>query len=222
MVMALGRRAVRAEDKAARHRAILDAAARLLRADADRMANVADVAREAGLAKGTVYLYFSGKEELLLALHERNAAAFFDALVSRIDGPGLMSIDKVLATLRTHMIDDPLFLPLAARCLGVIQQALGADVVTPYRVRLARRLQHAGAGLERHFAGLAPGGGVDLLRQSFALILGLWQLQAVAKPAAPHAAEGPSRTAAAFAGDVDRALSALWRGALAAPSRART
>ena len=131
----------------------------------------------------------------------------------------LLTIDKVLATLRTHMIDDPLFLPLAARCLGVIQQALGPDVVTPYRVRLARRLERAGAGLERHFAGLAPGGGVDLLRQSFALILGLWQLQAVAKPAAPHAAEGPSRTAAAFAGDVDRALSALWRGALAASSR---
>ncbi len=220
--MAIGRRAVRAEDKAARHRAILDAAARLLRSDPDRMASVADVARDAGLAKGTVYLYFSGKEELLLALHERNAGAFFDALVARVDGAALLTIDKVLATLQTHMIDDPLFLPLAARCLGVIQQALGPDVVTPYRVRLARRLERAGAGLERHFAGLAPGGGVDLLRQSFALILGLWQLQAVAKPAAPPAAEGPSRTAATFAGDVDRALSALWRGALAASSRPRT
>ena len=31
------------------------------------MANVAEVADEAGLAKGTVYLYFPSKGELLLA-----------------------------------------------------------------------------------------------------------------------------------------------------------
>jgi AcrR family transcriptional regulator len=220
--MAIGRRAVRAEDKASRHRAILDAAARLLRADTGRLASVAEVAREAGLAKGTVYLYFAGKEELLLALHERNAGAFFDALLSRVDNPAPLSIEKVLATLQAHMIDDPLFLPLAARCLGVIQQAIGPDVVAPFRARLARRLERAGTGLERHFAGLAAGRGVDLLRQSFALILGLWQLQAVAKPATTHSTDGSTRAVSAFAGDVDRALLALWRGALATPSRART
>ncbi|HEY7904363.1 MAG TPA: TetR family transcriptional regulator [Casimicrobiaceae bacterium] len=219
--MAIGQRAMRAEDKAARHRAILDAAGRLLRADPDRFASVAEVAREAGLAKGTMYLYFSSKEELLLALHERNAGAFFDALVSRADGPAPLSVEKVLATLRAHMIDDPLFLPLAARCLGVIQQAIGAEIVAPFRARLARRLERAGTGLERHFAGLAKGGGVDLLRQSFALILGLWQLQAVAKPTVTPATDGPSRAAPAFAVDVDRALAALWRGALASSLRVR-
>jgi AcrR family transcriptional regulator len=41
------------------------------------MANVAEVAEAAGLGKGTVYLYFPSKEEMLLALHERHVTKFF-------------------------------------------------------------------------------------------------------------------------------------------------
>ena len=48
----------------------------------DRMASVAEVADEAGLAKGTVYLYFPSKEELLLAVHERKIDGFFGALIA--------------------------------------------------------------------------------------------------------------------------------------------
>ena len=65
--MVIRQRAIQAEDKQERHHAILDAAERLLLRSPERIANVAEVADEAGLAKGTVYLYFPSKEELLLA-----------------------------------------------------------------------------------------------------------------------------------------------------------
>ena len=54
--MAIRQRAIQAEAKHERHHAILDAAERLLSRSPDRIANVAEVADEAGLAKGTVYL----------------------------------------------------------------------------------------------------------------------------------------------------------------------
>ena len=79
--MVIRQRAILAEDKQERQHAILDAAERLLRRSPERIANVAEVADEAGLAKGTVYLYFPSKEELLLALHERNV----DELLPRAD-----------------------------------------------------------------------------------------------------------------------------------------
>jgi AcrR family transcriptional regulator len=41
----------------------------------DRVLNVAEVGDEASLAKGTVYLYFPSKDELLLAVHERQSTA---------------------------------------------------------------------------------------------------------------------------------------------------
>ena len=84
--MVIRQRAIQAEDKQERHDAILDAAERLLLRSPDRVANVAEVADEAGLAKGTVYLYFPSKEELLLAVHERNVDGFFRDVIALVEG----------------------------------------------------------------------------------------------------------------------------------------
>lgn len=211
--MAVAHRAIRAEDKAARRAAILDAAATLLRDEPGRLANVADVARAAGVAKGTVYLYFPGKEDLLLALHERNVERLFTALGERLATLEPLSTDAVLAVMRAHVVDDTLFLPLAGRCLGVMQQAIEPALVAAFRGRMAKRLERAGTGLERHFA-MPTGEGVVLLRRSFALIVGLWQLA----PVAGHgAAERDAQDGLRFAlaAEADAALSMLWRGALA-------
>jgi AcrR family transcriptional regulator len=216
--VAVAHRAIRAEDKAARRAAILDAAARLLRDDPGRVANVADVARAAGVAKGTVYLYFPGKEDLLLALHERNVERFFETLCARLDALAPLSTDAVLAVVRAHVVDDALFLPLAARCLGVMQQAIEPALVDAFRGRMAKRLERAGEGLERHFA-VKAGEGVALLRRSFALIVGLWQLAPVAERRAANPGE-PDELRVALAAEVDAALSVLWRGAMA-PTSAR-
>jgi AcrR family transcriptional regulator len=77
--MAIRQRAVHARDKEERRHAILDVAERLLLHSTRRGPSMADVADEAGLAKGTIYLYFRSKEELLLALLERNIDGFFFA-----------------------------------------------------------------------------------------------------------------------------------------------
>src|SRR5664279_1381523 len=78
--MVIRQRAILAEDKQERHHAILDAAEQLLLRSPEHGASVAEVAQEACLAKGTVYLYFRSKEELLLAVHERGIDRFFRAV----------------------------------------------------------------------------------------------------------------------------------------------
>jgi AcrR family transcriptional regulator len=212
--MVIRQRAIQAEDKQERYNAILDAAERLLLRSPDRVANVSEVADEAGLAKGTVYLYFPGKEELLLALHERNIDAFFNELCMLLERTRPVGIEDVLAVTHEHMIDPPLFLPLAARCLAHMSQSIPAQAATAFGQRLGERLERAGAGLERHFRELPPAGGVALLRHSYALILGLWQLSgaescAIAAPLRQHAPYNLS-----YADNVDAALRALWQGAV--------
>jgi DNA-binding transcriptional regulator YbjK len=59
-----GQRARATEDKAIRREQLLAAAALLFDARGPREITIAEVARSAGLAKGTVYLYFATKEEL--------------------------------------------------------------------------------------------------------------------------------------------------------------
>jgi AcrR family transcriptional regulator len=209
-------RAIQVGDKQERHHAILDAAERLLAGAPGRIANVAEVAAEAGLAKGTVYLYFPSKEELLLALHERNIGSFFQALIALFESPGPIGIGDVFALMRGHVVEPSLFLPLASRCLGVMDQQIPADVSRAFKMRMADRFERAGAGLEKHFPALRAGDGVALLRHSYALTLGLWQM-AGATVAVADAGAHPQSPVFAWGGadELERAIFALWQGTLA-------
>ena len=214
--MAIRQRAILAEDKQERHHAILDAAERLLLRSPDRVANVSEVADEAGLAKGTVYLYFPSKEELLLALHERNIDGFFVALIGRLARPEPVAIGDVLTLIYRYVVEAPLFLQLAARCFGLMGQSVPPETGRAFKQRMAERLQAAGAGLERHFSELGPGDGVALLHYSYALILGLWQMSAGAASQAHCPMAGPPGSSPvhvrSYPDDLDRALRALWGG----------
>jgi AcrR family transcriptional regulator len=215
--MVIRQRAIQAEDKHERYLAILDAAERLLARSPDRVASVAEVADEAGLAKGTVYLYFPSKEELLLAVHERNVDAFFAALIARLEGKGPTAIEDILALAHRHIVQPPLFLPLAARCLGLMAQNIRSETSAAFMQRMAGRLERAGAGLERHFAELKAGDGVALLRHSYALIVGLWQMSATAGTEGAACLGSTSGgmqggVARSYPEELDRALRSLWVG----------
>ena len=188
----------------------------------DRIANVAEVADEAGLAKGTVYLYFPSKEELLLAVHERNIDGFFRALIERLAASAPVAVADVLALTHKHIVEPPLFLPLAARCFGMMGQGVPFEAALAFKQRMGDRLSSAGEGLERHFAELAPGDGVALLRHSYALIIGLWQMSPAAQAhnmacaAQVGGADSPVFSYD-YAAELDRALIALWGGTVGRP-----
>ena len=218
--MVIRQRAIHTEDKQERHDAILDAAERVLLHSPDRVASVAEVADDAGLAKGTVYLYFPSKEELLLAVHERRIDGFFRDVIALVEGPAPVSIDAMLALSHRHLVDPPLFLPLASRCFGLMAHSVPGETALAFKQRMAARLERAGAGLERHFPTLPRGGGVALLRRSYALILGLWQMSPSAEGAASPCARAGQGASAVFAWsyptELDVALRALWQGMIGA------
>lgn len=212
--MAMRQRAILPVDKQERRDAILDAAERVLSLSTERGASMAEVADEAKLAKGTVYLYFSSKEELLLALHERNIDAFFTPLIAMVEAREAVDFDRVFALTRRTMIEPPLFLPLAGRCFALMDQNLPNDVALAFRARMAERLQRAGAGLERHFAQMRAGDGLALLRHSYALILGLWQMAGGNATCSGGASVGRGDPGHdwQYAPELERALRALWTG----------
>ena len=196
------RRALQADAKEQRRSLILDAAAGVLQQSPNRDIGVAEVAQAAGLAKGTVYLYFPSKDELLLALHERQTERFFRALAAASDECRL-DFEGVFALLDRFMLSDALYLPLASRCLGALDFAVLPAVRAAYKKRIADHLAHVGAILEAHFTALEAGGGISLLMSSYALIMGLWQLLSP-DPANPYPLD--------FRRDTEAALRALWRG----------
>ena len=219
--MAVKQRAIALEDKEERRHALLDAAEALFLEHPDRMASVAEVAQAAGVAKGTVYLYFPSKEEMLLALHERHTAEFFAALMKVLDGRQA-GFDDIWAATLARLVRRPGYLSLSSRCFGLMDRDIPTEAAVAFKVRVGQALAQAGAGLERHFPALEAGGGVTLLQHCYGLVFGLWQLM---HPIERFGTAMERAELAMFKRDYEReleqALRALWAGTMGeVPTRA--
>jgi AcrR family transcriptional regulator len=207
-------RAVSQTDKQQRRAAILAAADALVQANGGALASVADVAQQAGVAKGTVYLYFQTREEIFLSLHGGWMGRMFDRFDALFDGRRLDGavIGREMAR---AMCAEPHRLMLASACHGVMDTHVEAAPAREFRLALAGRLGRSGGLLERTFAQVKRGSGARLLVRAYALTFGLWQLM--------HSSLRETDTARlpcmeVFQGDypqeLEVALIAYWRGAL--------
>jgi AcrR family transcriptional regulator len=169
-------RAVAPADKSERRVAILRAAEALLHADPGGDFAVEELARRAGLAKGTVYLYFRTREEVLLQVHLERLQGLFDLLESALAGTEVDAAYRaVRATLR-YLRAHPEFLPLAINCRSMLESNASAGAALEYKLAIGKRLAAIGARIGGLFPQLRPGEGMALLMSSYALMLGLWQL----------------------------------------------
>ena len=90
------------EARTDKHGAILRAAAKVFAERGYFNAQVADVAREAGVAAGTVYLYFRSKDDLLVSIFERTmgeAIAEGRAALAGVDDP----LERLRRIARLHL-----------------------------------------------------------------------------------------------------------------------
>ncbi|MFG1965711.1 TetR/AcrR family transcriptional regulator [Nonomuraea sp. NPDC049028] len=95
--------------KAAR---ILDSARELVTDHGVRKVTVSEIAAAAGVGKGTVYLYWPTKEDLILGLFARELLAFLEAIIARITADPTAVQPRHLAPL---LIRTGLRSPLARR-----------------------------------------------------------------------------------------------------------
>lgn len=173
------RRATSTEEKEARRGAILDAAWQLFQESPYDAVTVAAVAERAGLAKGTVYLYFTTKEELFLAIHEAQLGAWFDAVDRRLaasGGPGGDPIPRVAGIIGVSLEERAHLARLLAILNSVLERNIDLATATRFKRLLLARTVRTGESLERHLPFLAPGEGAWLLLQIHAIVVGWWLL----------------------------------------------
>ena len=215
-------RAMDADAKATRREALLDAAERLYEPTL-QLPGVAEVAAEAGMAKGTVYLYFPSREALYLALHQRQAQHFFDDLAHRLAQPGPFYQEAMLGIVDAHMIRRPAFLSLCNACMAASPDAVDEVSHESFHLALGAVMSHVGTALERHLPRLRAGEGLRFLNQGYALLLGLYQLLGQPSQVALHR-RLQARTAATglpvglltmgeFRAEAHAALRGLWQQA---------
>ena len=132
------------------------------------------LARRAGVAKGTVYLYFGTREEVLLAVHEKHSHELFDVVERALAADSPTGESVVRAGLR-YLRTSPGFYPLAANCRSMLDTNCSTERALELKMGIGQRLGELGARIEAILPGLAAGEGAALLMNSYAMIIGLWQ-----------------------------------------------
>ena len=86
---------------------IIDAAIRVFARKGYYNSRVSDVAKEAGIAAGTIYLYFKTKDDILVTLFRDRMAAFVGALRKAIaDEPDAASKVRTLVRLHFSLLEE--------------------------------------------------------------------------------------------------------------------
>lgn len=88
-------------EKTQKRARILEAAIAVFAEKGFNTARVSDIAKEAGVADGTIYLYFKGKEDLLLQIFEEKMDELKAGLVAAMDGVD-DPLDRIRVFARYH------------------------------------------------------------------------------------------------------------------------
>ena len=213
------RHALASEDKRARRAVILDAALTLFVSGDGGLPAAAEIAAAAGLAKGTVYLYFRTKEEIFICLLLAGWSAVMDEVTTAFAGTRGRRADKVEAFLASyvgHLSRHPEILRLDALGHGVLERNLEAATLQDFKLALLGRLTGVGAVIDTALR-LPEGRGLRLLMRTYAMTKGLWQSSRGYEDAGLLAAMPVlAQLHPLFETELSEALSEYWRGALAA------
>ena len=212
--MATYHRARQAGQKQQRRQAILDAAWEMYQTTPYESLAMASVAERVGLAKGTMYLYFATKEELFLALAERELSAWFGELDARLSAERpTWDIPAVVEIACSTLDARPGLTRLLAILSTVLERNIDLETAIRFKRMLMALMARTGALLERRLPFLAPGDGMRMLLRSHALVVGLRHLADPA-PVVREALRQPDLAPFTidFAGELRASMTALLLG----------
>src|SRR5699024_1749753 len=84
-----------------KYRQIIDAAVIVIAENGYHKAQVSKIAKQAGVADGTIYLYFKNKEDILISLFREKMGAFVEDLKKVIAGKST-AMEKLLVLVEKH------------------------------------------------------------------------------------------------------------------------
>jgi TetR/AcrR family transcriptional regulator, fatty acid metabolism regulator protein len=90
------------KDRSSKYNRILEAAVKVFARQGFRQSTVAQIAKEAGVADGTIYLYFKNKDDILIHFFSFKAKQVFDRFREEV-ARGADSLEKLRNLIRVHL-----------------------------------------------------------------------------------------------------------------------
>ncbi len=214
--VAVRQRARNERQKEARRNTIISAADALFQKSGGRLSSIQAVAKHAGVAKGTMYLYFRNKDELYMAVLEHRARMWLDAIIQAIESlRSPLTIADAVDAISGHVLENPEVLILATLSSSVVDHEVEREEEMRFRISMAMMAAQVGAAVEQGLPGLSPGQGTALFMRSLAYILGAWQIippSSVMGEIKEQEDLAPFRLE--FGKELRAGLTALWTGTL--------
>ena len=147
------KRARSLEAKLKRETAILTATENLMRQSSYNEITIQAVANSAGLAKGTIYLYFTNRDSLIIGVH----GCLFDRWIDRFSSyqSKLKGFDCFCDDFAKHYVEDPLFVKLTGFAEAFLEPQLDRQAYIKVRRAKARRVKKL-AGIACTRLGASP------------------------------------------------------------------
>jgi len=177
--MVIKQRAISNEEKLERRDAILVAALELLTEDDYHDISIERIARQAGVAKGTIFLYFQTKEELFLQLQMKEYKAWFEDINNRIRillQQKRSSIDEFVKIVVASAGQQPLLMRLTPILHIILEHNVDYKTALEFKRFLLNEMQTTGQLIEQYFPFLPTNGGTQFLLDLQVLLIGLIQL----------------------------------------------
>ena len=182
--MVIKQRAISDEQKQERRQVILKTALELFERLPYNQISILHVAKQAGLAKGTIYLYFKTKEELFLALLTQQIEDWFDEVDNQLslrnDRQTECAIPELVTLLNRSLQNHLAAIRLVTISHTILEQNIDFPSALAFKQNLLTHSVQTGKLLETCLPFLEPGEGARLILRIYLLIIGV---QSLAEPA---------------------------------------
>ncbi|MBP2643744.1 MAG: transcriptional regulator, TetR family [Firmicutes bacterium] len=178
--MTFKQRAITSTQKEERRQEIIDSAYSLFQNNNYNSLSMAQIAKHAGIAKGTTFLYFKTKEELFLALASQEYNRCFRDINAGLDRyldlKKACPIEGFIDILQIALIQNQILLRLIAIISVILEQNITYANARQFKFMLSKEIEQTSAILEKAMPFLRRGEGKLLLLQIQVLSIGIQHL----------------------------------------------
>lgn len=170
-------RARKSEDKSARREHILDQSWKLFETRDFDAISMEDLARQSGLAKGTLYLYFQSKEEVFIHLVPQTLNNWLQEVGNEMKTcPTPASPQDIALVLSSTLRNHPALPRLLSDLHTILEKNSSLEMVHDLKIKLLESLQQMAQSLEGKIPALEADLAFPFLMKAYALIVGLHQV----------------------------------------------
>lgn len=132
------------------------------------------IAKEAGIAKGTLYIYFQSKEELGLEVLERDYVDWFSSLSNALHECSIKNSEQLTNWIVKSLRSQPRFLKLIPIGASILEANVTEEFILRHKLKLSAGLEGAAKALHIAFPSLTIKQASLLLVQIHIVVIGTW------------------------------------------------